>query len=154
MDVIEDILRIYGYNNVEISDSLQSSLSNQTPADRKHKLQTLLSEQLSANGFNEIMNNSLTKKNYYEKLESFPANNCVALLNPLSNDLGVMRQTLLFGGGLESIAYNRNRKYGDIRFTNSATAISLIKQKERRRNTRRVFRGDTSGIMDLRHAQP
>ncbi|ULB34554.1 MULTISPECIES: phenylalanine--tRNA ligase subunit beta [Proteiniphilum] len=130
VDVIEDILRIYGYNNVEISDSLQSSLSNQTPADRKHKLQTLLSEQLSANGFNEIMNNSLTKKNYYEKLESFPANNCVALLNPLSNDLGVMRQTLLFGG-LESIAYNRNRKYGDIRFYEFGNCYFFDKTKKR-----------------------
>jgi|AGTN01.3.fsa_nt_gi phenylalanyl-tRNA synthetase, beta subunit, non-spirochete bacterial len=115
VDVIEDILRIYGYNNVDISDSLKANLSYQTPTDRKHKLQTLISEQLSANGFNEIMNNSLTKKSYYEPLESYPAANCVSLVNPLSNDLNVMRQTLLFGG-LESIAYNRNRKHGDLRF--------------------------------------
>ncbi len=115
VDVIEDILRIYGYNNVEISDALKANLSYQTPTDRKHKLQTLISEQLSANGFGEIMNNSLTKKSYYEGLESYPAINCVSLVNPLSNDLSVMRQTLLFGG-LESIAYNRNRKQGDLRF--------------------------------------
>ncbi|MFA6795147.1 MAG: phenylalanine--tRNA ligase subunit beta, partial [Proteiniphilum sp.] len=115
VDVIEDILRIYGYNNVEISDALKANLSYQTPTDRKHKLQTLISEQLSANGFGEIMNNSLTKKSYYEGLESYPAAHCVSLVNPLSNDLSVMRQTLLFGG-LESIAYNRNRKQGDIRF--------------------------------------
>jgi len=115
VDVIEDILRIYGYNNVEISDSLKANLSYQTPTDRKHKLQTLISEQLSANGFGEIMNNSLTRKAYYEPLETYPATRCVTLINPLSSDLGVMRQTLLFGG-LESIAYNRNRKHGDLRF--------------------------------------
>lgn len=115
VDVIEDILRIYGYNNVEISDSLKANLSTQMPADRKQKLQTLISEQLTANGFNEILNNSLTKKGYYETLETYPASHCVPLLNPLSNDLNVMRQTLLFGG-LESIAYNRNRKHGDLRF--------------------------------------
>lgn len=115
VDVIEDILRIYGYNNVEISDSLKANLSYQTPTDRKQKLQTLVSEQLTANGFHEIMNNSLTKKSYYESCESYPAKNSVSLVNPLSNDLGVMRQTLLFGG-LESIAYNRNRKHLDLRF--------------------------------------
>ncbi|MDR0332127.1 MAG: phenylalanine--tRNA ligase subunit beta [Dysgonamonadaceae bacterium] len=115
VDVIEDILRIYGYNNIEISDSLKSSLSYQTPTDRKHALQTLISEQLTAAGFGEIMNNSLTKKSYYEVNEIFPIQHCVPLLNPLSNDLGVMRQTLLFGG-LESIAYNRNRKHNDLRF--------------------------------------
>jgi len=115
VDVIEDILRIYGYNNIEISDSLKANLSYQTATDRKNKLQTLISEQLSANGFGEIMNNSLTKKTYYEQLESFPAAHCVTLINPLSNDLSVMRQTLLFGG-LESIAYNRNRKQADLRF--------------------------------------
>lgn len=115
VDVIEDILRIYGYNNVEISNSLKANLSYQTPTDRKYKLQALISEQLTANGFFEIMNNSLTKKSYYEQLEKYPANNCVTLVNPLSNDLSVMRQTLLFGG-LESIAYNRNRKQGDLLF--------------------------------------
>lgn len=115
VDVIEDILRIYGYNNVEIGDTLQSSLSYQTPTDRKYKLQTLISEQFTANGFGEIMNNSLTKRSYYENNETYPIKNCVPLLNPLSNDLGVMRQTLLYGG-LESIAYNRNRKHSDLRF--------------------------------------
>ncbi len=115
VDVIEDILRIYGYNNVEISDSLKANLSYQTATDRKHKLQTLISEQLSANGFSEIMNNSLTKKTYYEQGVTYPAARCVTLINPLSNDLSVMRQTLLYGG-LESIAYNRNRKKSDLRF--------------------------------------
>jgi len=115
VDVIEDILRIYGYNNVEISDSLKANLSYQTATDRKHKLQTLISEQLTANGFSEIMNNSLTKKTYYEQGVTYPADHCVTLINPLSNDLSVMRQTLLYGG-LECIAYNRNRKKSDLRF--------------------------------------
>ena len=115
VDVIEDVLRIYGYNNIEFSDSLKANLSYQTPTDRKNNLQTLISEQLTANGFNEIMNNSLTKKSYYESQETYPIKNCVSLVNPLSGDLSVMRQTLLFGG-LESIAYNRNRKHGDVSF--------------------------------------
>ena len=130
VDVIEDILRIYGYNNIEISDTLRANLSYQTPTDRKHKLQTLISEQLSANGFGEIMNNSLTKKSYYEGLTSYPAAHCVSLLNPLSNDLGVMRQTLLFGG-LESIAYNRNRKHGDLRFYEFGNCYRLNADKKR-----------------------
>jgi len=115
VDVIEDILRIYGYNNVEFSQSLKGNLSFQTATDRKYKLQTLISEQLTAAGFSEILNNSLTKKSYYEPLTSYPAPHCVSLVNPLSGDLSVMRQTLLFGG-LESIAYNRNRKNNDLRF--------------------------------------
>lgn len=115
VDVIEDILRIYGYNNVEFSDSLKANLSYQTPTDRKFKLQTVVSEQLTANGFNEILNNSLTKRGYYEKFETYPIKNCVTLINPLSSDLSVMRQTLMFGG-LESIVYNRNRKNADLRF--------------------------------------
>ena len=115
VDVIEEILRIYGYNNVDFSDSLRANLSYQTPTDRKHKLQTLISEQLTASGFSEIMNNSLTRKSYYENNTTFPGENGVKLLNPLSNDLGVMRQTLLYGG-LESIAYNRNRKHYDLHF--------------------------------------
>ncbi len=114
VDVIEDILRIYGYNNVAFSHSLKGNLSFQTATDRKHRLQTLISEQLTAAGFNEILNNSLTKRSYYEPLTSYPATDCISLVNPLSGDLSVMRQTMLFGG-LESIAYNRNRKQGDLR---------------------------------------
>lgn len=115
VDVVEDILRIYGYNNVEISENLSSTLSYQTPTDKSNELQNIIAEQLTGNGFNEILNNSLTKEAYYNDSETYPVNNCVRLINPLSTDLNVMRQTLLFGG-LESIAYNRNRKNSDIRF--------------------------------------
>ncbi len=112
-DVIEDILRIYGYNNVEISSTLHSSLSVKTTTDSANALRELISEQLTATGFNEIMNNSLTAESYYADNETYPAANCVRLLNPLSSDLNVMRQTLLFGG-LESLAHNINRKSSDL----------------------------------------
>ena len=115
VDIIEDILRIYGYNNVEISNKLDSNLSYQTPADKSYDLQNLISEQLTGAGFYEIMNNSLTKESYYTDLTVCPEFRCVRLLNPLSAELSVMRQTLLFGG-LESIAYNRNRKNSDLKF--------------------------------------
>ncbi|NDW19710.1 phenylalanine--tRNA ligase subunit beta [Dysgonomonas sp. 216] len=115
VDVIEDILRIYGYNNVEIGDDVKSNLSYKTITDRSTDLQNLISEQLTGAGFNEILNNSLTKESYYANLETYPESKCVRLLNPLSSDLSVMRQTLLFGG-LESIAYNRNRKNSNLRF--------------------------------------
>lgn len=108
-DVIEEILRIYGYNNVEFSETVHANLSYKTDTDINNDLQNQVSEQLTANGFYEIMNNSLTSVNYYTELESYPKTGCVRLLNPLSSDLSVMRQTLLFGG-LESIAHNVNRK--------------------------------------------
>ncbi len=112
-DVIEEVLRIYGYNNIEISTTLHSSLSVKTATDSANALRELISEQLTAMGFNEIMNNSLTAESYYANLETYPATNCVKLLNPLSSDLNVMRQTLLFGG-LESLAHNINRKSSDL----------------------------------------
>lgn len=115
VDVIEDILRIYGYNNVEFDDNVKSNLSYRTPTDRSYKLQNLISEQLCGSGFNEIMNNSFTPVAYYEELTSYPASHCVMLENPLSTDLNAMRQTLLFGG-LQSIEYNSKRKNGNIRF--------------------------------------
>lgn len=133
VDVIEEILRIYGYNNVNFSDSLRASLSYQTPTDRKHKLRTLISEQLTASGFNEIINNSLTRKSYYENNTIFPGENGVKLLNPLSNDLGIMRQTLLYGG-LESIAYNRNRKHYDLHFYEFGNCYFFNPDKKREGN--------------------
>ena len=114
-DVVEDILRIYGYNNVEIPLALKSSLTTKNKEDRSHRLQQLVAEQLVGCGFNEILNNSLTKAAYYEGNETFRPEHLVNLMNPLSNDLNVMRQTLLFGG-LESIAHNANRKSADLRF--------------------------------------
>ena len=113
-DVIEDILRIYGYNNVEFPEKLNTSLSY-NPKPNPVALQIRISEQLTAQGFNEILNNSLTKVSYYESLEQSSLATCVKIMNPLSQDLGVMRQTLLFGG-LESIQRNANRKNADLKF--------------------------------------
>ena len=113
-DVVEDILRVYGYNNVEFTTEVKGSLSNKTDVDFRDDMQNLISEQLTAAGYHEIMNNSLTSSNYYEGLESVPVDHCVRLMNPLSGDLNVMRQTLLFGG-LESLARNINRKNANLR---------------------------------------
>ena len=123
-DVVEDILRIYGYNNVEIPTQLKSSLVIKGEEDRKHKLQNLVSEQLVGAGFNEILNNSLTKTAYYKVEDSDAEANSslftlpsslVKIMNPLSSDLGVMRQTLLYGG-LESVEHNVKRKSANLRF--------------------------------------
>ena len=113
-DVVEDILRIYGYDNVEFPDKLNTSLAYGVKPDPE-KLRRRIAEQLTAQGFNEILNNSLTKVSYYEPLEQLPLASCVKIMNPLSSDLGVLRQTLLFGG-LESIARNANRKNSDLKF--------------------------------------
>jgi phenylalanyl-tRNA synthetase beta chain len=116
-DVVEDILRIYGYNNIAIPTQLKSSLTIRGVEDQKYKIQTIISQQLVGCGFNEILNNSLTKTAYYHdfELNVFTEDTTVKVMNPLSADLGVMRQTLLFGG-LESILRNVNRKNSDLMF--------------------------------------
>ena len=113
-DVVEDILRIYGYDNVEFPEKLNTSLAY-SPKPNPEQLRRRIAEQLTAQGFNEILNNSLTKVAYYEPLQQLPLANCVKIMNPLSSDLGVLRQTLLFGG-LESIARNANRRNSDLMF--------------------------------------
>ena len=116
-DVIEDILRIYGYNNVEIPTQLKSSLTVQGEEDHIYKLQNIISEQLVGSGFNEILNNSLSKSAYYTNfdLNTYPESSTVKVMNPLSADLGIMRQSILFGG-LESIVRNANRKNPNLKF--------------------------------------
>ena len=114
-DVVEDILRIYGYNNVEIPTQLKSTLTVKDFEDQRHKLMNLVAEQLVGAGFNEILNNSLTKGAYYTDLKAYPADKLVSIVNPLSSDLNVMRQSLLFGG-LESIMRNANRRMANLRF--------------------------------------
>ena len=127
--VIEDILRIYGYNNVEIPTSVKSSLNIKGDVDRSNKLANLISEQLVGAGFNEILNNSLTKEAYYEGLECCPPSSLVHLMNPLSNDLGVLRGTLLFGG-LEVIAHNANRKMANLRLFEVGNCYHMDASKE------------------------
>jgi len=113
-DIIEEILRVYGYNKVEPNKSTKSTIQL-APHPDKMKLQNLISEMFTARGFNEIMSNSLTKAAYYDQLESFKSENTVLLFNPLSSDLNGMRQTLLFGG-LEAINRNTNFRNADLRF--------------------------------------
>ncbi len=114
-DVVEEILRIYGYNNIEFGKSVQSSLTVQGEVDRSHKLQDLVSEQLVGCGFNEILNNSLTRAAYYDGLETYNPERLVRLMNPLSSDLNVLRASLLFGG-LESLSRNVRRQNANLRF--------------------------------------
>ena len=130
-DVVEDILRIYGYNNVEIPTQLKSSLTVEGDEDREHRLENIVSEQLVGCGFNEILNNSLTKSSYYEKddLSAFLWKNTVKLMNPLSADLGVMRQTMLFGG-LESLARNINRKRTNLKFFEVGNVYHYAPEKD------------------------
>ena len=133
-DVVEDILRIYGYNNVEIPTQLKSSLVIKADEDRKHKLQNLVSEQLVGAGFNEILNNSLTKTAYYEGKK-----NVVKIMNPLSSDLGVMRQTLLYGG-LESVEHNVKRKNANLKFFEFGNCYFFDEEKENPENPMQAYK--------------
>lgn len=112
-DVVEEILRIYGYNNIELPKSVRISVSP-TPSPDPETVRNYISNFLASNGFVETMNNSLTKSDYYTKLKTYPEEACVRIVNPLSSDLNVMRQTLLLNG-LEVISYNINRQIPTIK---------------------------------------
>lgn len=114
-DVVEEILRVYGYNNVEFGTEMHANLSQRGDTDLSYDMQQRVSDRLTGEGFMEILNNSLSAASYYENSEQLPISRCVKVMNPLSGDLSVMRQTLLFGG-LESIAHNINRKAENLRF--------------------------------------
>lgn len=114
-DVVEEILRVYGYNNVEFGTEMHANLSQKGATDFSYDMQQLVSDMLTAEGFHEIMNNSLTAEAYYADNEKFAAEECVKVMNPLSNELSLMRRTLLYGG-LESIAHNINRRIADLSF--------------------------------------
>ena len=128
-DVVEEILRVYGYNNVELTDRVNMSISQRTDTDYSYALEQTVSEQLTAQGFYEILNNSLSSVSYYEGSELYPLSACVRLMNPLSNDLAVLRQTLLYGG-LESIAHNVNRKESNLKFYEFGKVYSFDASKE------------------------
>ena len=112
-DVVEEVLRIYGYNNVEISDNMRMSVQP-SPSPDPENVRNYISNFLAANGFVETMNNSLTKSDYYASLKTYPEDACVRIVNPLSSDLNVLRQTLILNG-LEVVAYNINRQIQTIR---------------------------------------
>ncbi len=128
IDVVEEILRIYGFNEVEISDKLNSNL-NYSNTIKTEKWYNHISDLLTNNGFYEIMTNSLTKTSYYKDNAVYPIDNCVHLLNPLSQDLAVMRQTLLYSG-LESVSYNLNRQITDVKMFELSKCYVLPNQKE------------------------
>lgn len=128
-DVVEEILRVYGYNNVEFGTEMHANLSQKGATDFSYAMQQTVSEMLTGEGFNEIMNNSLTAEAYYPEEGRFAANECVRLLNPLSNELCIMRRTLLFGG-LESISHNINRKLADLSFYEFGNTYRLDPSKE------------------------
>lgn len=113
IDVIEEILRVYGYNNITFSSKLNATISNSSRTE-DYKVQNIVANQLVSQGFHEIMSNSLTTPDYTALSENIKNSFQVNILNPLSHDLSVMRQSLLFGG-LESIAYNINRKRADLK---------------------------------------
>ncbi|GBU07470.1 phenylalanine tRNA synthetase beta subunit [Bacteroidales bacterium] len=128
VDVIEDILRIYGYNNIEIGDRLQANLSSRTATDKSYQIQKTISEQLAGAGFNEILNNSLSSSAYYQELTDMGTHKSVKIRNPLSASLDVMRQSLLFGG-LETISYNINRKNTDLKIYEFGNVYSYNQDK-------------------------
>jgi len=122
-DVIEEVLRIYGYNNIEVPEEMRASLSFPSKPD-PDKIRNIISDLLCSNGFFEIMNNSLTTSAYYRDNTVYAAESCVRIINPSSRDLDVMRRTLLYGG-LETIAYNLNRKAFDLKLFETGSVYSL-----------------------------
>lgn len=128
-DVVEEILRIYGYNNVEMPERTTATLSIKGKSDFSFELQDLLSQQLSGEGFSEILNNSLSAASYYENNTIFPAEGCVRVINPLSGDLSVMRRTMLYGG-LESLSHNINRRASDLRLYEFGNVYERDPQRE------------------------
>lgn len=112
-DLIEEVLRIFGYNNIAIGQEVHASLSY-TPKPDPGKVQNVVSDFLASNGFHEVMNNSLTRSSYYEGFEELPLEQCVKILNPISRELDVMRPSLLHGA-LECVVYNQNRRQSDLK---------------------------------------
>jgi len=126
-DVVEEILRIYGYNNIELPRHMKMSV-NATPSPQPEAIRNGISNFLAANGFTEIMNNSLTKGEYYDKLSTWPADHCVRIVNPLSQDLNVLRQTLILSG-LEVVSYNINRQISSLKTFEYGSVYQRLPEK-------------------------
>ena len=126
-DVVEELLRIYGYDNIPFPKHMKMSV-NATPRPEEESVRNNVSNFLAANGFVEIMNNSLTKSAYYDRLKTFPAEHCVHIVNPLSQDLNVMRQSLV-PGGLEVVAYNLNRQASAMKIFEYGSVYSRLPEK-------------------------
>ena len=132
-DLIEDVLRVYGYNNIEISDHVNSTLSY-APKPDKARLQNIASDFLTANGYTEIMSNSISKASYYEESKAYPVERCVKIMNPLSQDLNVMRQTLMFNA-LEAVELNVNRRNGNLKMYEVGNCYAYAEEKASEENT-------------------
>ena len=132
-DLIEDVLRVYGYNNIEVSDHVNSTLSY-APKPDKSRMVNIASDFLTSNGYTEIMSNSLSKASYYEGSETYPAERCVKIMNPLSQDLNVMRQTLLFNT-LEAVELNVNRRNANLRMYECGNCYAYNTEKADDENT-------------------
>ena len=126
-DVVEEILRIYGYDNIALPKHMKMSV-NATPKPEPEAVRSSISNFLAANGFVETMNNSLTKGDYYEGLKTFPADHCVRIVNPLSQDLNVMRQTLMLNA-LEVVAYNVNRQCPSMKIFEYGSVYQRLPEK-------------------------
>ncbi|HEY4326024.1 MAG TPA: phenylalanine--tRNA ligase subunit beta [Mucilaginibacter sp.] len=144
VDIVEEILRIYGYNNIEIPTQIRASLNTSVRPD-KDSVQNLISDLLSANGFNEIMSNSLTKSAYSSNLDK-----AVKILNPLSNDLDVMRQTMLYSG-LEAVVHNQNRRNSDLKFYEFGKVYSVEEGKYAENQRFAIFVTGASGAEQWNH---
>ena len=127
-DVVEEILRIYGYNNIDLPAHMKMSVCA-TPFPQPESVRNSISNFLAANGFVEIMNNSLTRSEYYDNLKTFPSQKCARIVNPLSSDLNVMRQTLILGG-LEVVSYNLNRQASSLKTFEYGSVYQRIPEKE------------------------
>lgn len=145
VDVIEDILRIYGYNNIEIPQTVHSTLSYVENPDRDRVMNTICNF-ISAQGFNEIMSNSLTSSTYYQNCKTYPIDKCVKIVNPLSGDLNVMRQTLLFNA-LEAIELNTNRKNADLMLYESGNCYFYNSEASREKNPLYSYRQEAHFAM-------
>ncbi len=143
-DIVEEVLRIYGFNNVEVPNKVNACLSY-APKPDEHKLKNTIADLLSYGGFNEIMNNSLTKASYYEGLESLKLEETVRIFNPLSSDLNAMRQSLLFGG-LECIAYNINRRNADLKFYEFGKSYQHVVNPENENPVDNYFEKEHLGV--------
>ena len=143
-DIVEEVLRIYGFNNVEVPSKVNATLSY-APKPDEHKLRNIIADMLTGAGFAEIMNNSLTKASYYEGLESLKLENTVRIFNPLSGDLNAMRQSLLFGG-LECVAYNINRRNADLKFYEFGKSYQHIVNPENENPVDNYFESEKLGL--------
>ena len=126
-DIVEEILRIYGYDNIALPKHMKMSVCA-TPSPEPEAIKNHISNFLASNGFVEIMNNSLTKSEYYDKLQTWPADHCVRIVNPLSQDLNVLRQTLVLSG-LEVVAYNLNRQISSLKVFEYGSVYQRLPEK-------------------------